>query len=104
MNRYNYIYQDKSFSELFKKYRLRSEFETYSTFGKALACKGYFYEDSIFSHWQKGKRIPSNRHLILKLIEIFLERRSITTKREANEFIASTGLGYLTEKERLMLF
>jgi hypothetical protein len=48
----------KTFAQLFKKYRLRAEFDTFASFGDALAEKGYFYEESIFFHWQKGTRIP----------------------------------------------
>src|SRR5258708_30742805 len=94
----------RTFAELFKKYRLRAEFETCSTFANALAQKGFFYEESIFSHWQKGSRTPTNRKLLLIVITIFIERQSITATAEANEFIASTGLGYLTEKETQHLF
>ncbi|MBI5123603.1 hypothetical protein HZA75_07130 [Candidatus Roizmanbacteria bacterium] len=89
----------KRFADLFKKYRLRAEFETFSEFGNALAEKGYFYDESIFSHWQKGSRIPSNRNLVLKIIEIFIERKAIVSLNEANEFISSTGQGYLTAEE-----
>ena len=35
------------FATLFKKYRLRGEFETISAFGDVLIEKGYFYEESI---------------------------------------------------------
>ncbi len=88
----------KSFTELFKKYRLRSEFATFSQLGMALAEKGLIYEDSIFSHWQKGDRIP-NRHTILRLIEIFSERQSLKTVEQANEFLESADQGYLTKLE-----
>lgn len=88
----------RSFKELFKKYRLRAEFATLSALGGALAEKGLLYEDSIFSHWQKGDRVPS-RHTIIKLIEIFSQRQSIKTLQQANEFLESTGEGYLTERE-----
>lgn len=90
----------KSFAELFKKYRLRSEFETISSFSDALAEKGYFYEESIFSHWQKGTRVPSNRQLVLCIIKIFKERDSLKTTDEVNELLASVGMGYLTDKEK----
>ncbi len=90
---------NKSFGELFKKYRLRAEFATFSELGMALAEKGLIYEDSIFSHWQKGDRIP-NRPTIIKLIKIFSERQSVNSLGEANEFLESVGEGYLTEKER----
>lgn len=89
----------KTFGELFKKYRLKAEFETFTEFGEALAKKGYYYEESIFSRWQKGTRMPANRTLILKLIEIFVEREAIQTIDKANEFLGSLGLSYLTDKE-----
>src|SRR6185437_8963265 len=82
-----------------KKYRLRAEFETISSFAEALSEKGYFYEESIFSHWQKGNRVPSNRNLVLSIIKIFKERDAINKLDEANELLDSVGLGYLTEKE-----
>lgn len=90
----------KTFAEVFKKYRLRAEFETFASFGNALAEKGYFYDESIFSHWQKGTRIPSNRQLVIKILEIFVERDAVRTIEEANDFLSSAGLGYLTEKEK----
>jgi hypothetical protein len=93
-----------TFAVMFKKYRLRAEFETYTAFGNILAEKGYPYENSIFSRWQNGTRIPSNRQVILTIIEIFIENNSITTNEEANEFLASTGLGYLTKQECQKLF
>ena len=89
----------KSFAELFKRYRLRAEFETFSSFGDALAEKGYYYEDSIFSHWQKGNRTPTNRRLVLTILQIFKERDAIKSLEEANEFLASVDLGYLTSQE-----
>lgn len=93
----------KTFAELFKKYRLRAEFETISSFGDALSEKGFFYEESIFSHWQKGTRIPTDRKLVLTIIRIFVERKVIRSRDEADEFLASTGLGYLTEQELVRL-
>src|SRR5581483_3439844 len=86
------------FSELFKKYRLKAEFSTLSELGMALAEKGLIYEDSIFSHWQKGDRLPS-RVTLIKLLEIFSERQSIKSSQEANEFLDSAGQGYLTKEE-----
>ena len=87
----------KTFAQLFKKYRLRAEFETFSSFGDALSEKGYYYEESIFSHWQKGTRTPNNRELVLTIIKIFIERDSIKTINEANELLSSVGLGYITD-------
>lgn len=90
--------ESNKFQILFKKYRLRSEFSTLSELGSALSEKGLIYDDSIFSHWQKGDRVPA-RHTIIKLIEIFSERKSIKTIKDANEFLESAGQGYLTEQE-----
>ncbi len=90
----------KSFAELFKRYRLRAEFETSAAFGDALAEKGQYYDDSIFSHWQKGTRVPSNRKLLITIIEIFVEKDAIKTHEEADEFLAATGMGFLTEQEK----
>ena len=89
----------KSFAELFKKYRLRAEFETFTAFGNVLSEKGYYYEDSIFSHWQKGSRVPSSRHLVLTIIQIFSEKEALKTINEANDILESAGMGYLTKKE-----
>jgi len=87
------------FKNLFLKYRLRSEFETLNDFGNALADLNFIYENSIFSHWQKGTRIPKDRNLLLVLIKLFIERKAMVSLKEANEFIASTGQGYLTDEE-----
>src|SRR5258705_7237120 len=89
----------KKFSELFRKYRLRAEFETIAAFSNALSEKGYFYEESIFSHWQKGTRVPNNRSLVLTLIKVFVEKNAITSIDQANEFLSSADLGYLTKNE-----
>ncbi|MDE2588321.1 MAG: hypothetical protein KGL95_01475, partial [Patescibacteria group bacterium] len=89
-----------SFAELFKKYRLKSEFDTLSDFGNALAEKGYIYEDSIFSHWQKGTRIPTSRELLLTLLCVFSQKGAIHTVDEANNFLESVRQGYLTEEEK----
>ncbi len=88
-----------TFAELFKKYRLKAEIPTLSKFGHLLAEKGFNYEDSIFSHWQSGSREPQSRFIILKLIEIFSERKAITSINQANEFLSSVNQGYLTEIE-----
>ena len=89
----------QAFAELFKRYRLRAEFKTLCEFGTALAEEGIIYENSIFTHWQNGKRIPKDRTLLLTIIKIFIQRRAILSMEQANEFLASTGLGYLTNYE-----
>jgi tetratricopeptide (TPR) repeat protein len=91
--------ESEPFAKLFKRYRLRSEFETLSEFGDVLADHNLIYENSIFSHWQKGTRVPKDRKLIYTIIKIFSDRKGIVNEDEANSFMASTGLGYLTKSE-----
>jgi len=84
----------KKFAELFKKYRLRAEFETIASFSNALSEKGFFYEESIFSHWQKGTRTPTNRQLLLTMLAIFVEREAVKTITQANEFLSQLFLPF----------
>lgn len=93
------IEESNRFKQLFKKYRLRAEFSTLSELGNALAEKGLIYEDSIFSHWQRGTRVPQNRKVLLKLIEVFTEKEAIVSFNQANELMSSANLGYLTKEE-----
>src|SRR5690606_30403730 len=88
-----------SFATLFKKYRLRSEIETLAEFGDLLAQEGFIYESSIFTRWQKGDRVPSERGVILKIISIFITNGGITTLSQANSMLESLGMSYLTEAE-----
>lgn len=88
-----------SFGNLFKRFRLKAEFATLSEFGKALADEGFIYEDSILSRWQRGNRMPSNRNLSLTIIKIFIKRGGVTSFKEANTFLWSSGQGYLTDEE-----
>lgn len=88
-----------SFAEFFKTFRLKSGFSSLSEFGKALTEEGFMFEDSIFSRWQKGNRIPKDRNLLLALIQIFIKRGSITSIKEVDIFLDAAGQGYLTESE-----
>lgn len=87
------------FGLFFKKFRLRSEFQTLTEFGKSLGEMGLIYEDSTFSRWEGGTRIPKNRGILLKIIELFVNRGGIKDVQEANCFLESTGQGYLTKNE-----
>lgn len=92
------------FAVLFRKYRLKAEFSTLSELGLALSLQGLNYEESIFSHWQKGTRVPQSRHIILTLIEIFIQRNALATLAQANELLASANQGYLSEEEQKRFF
>ena len=89
----------KSFAQLFKKYRLLSEFETLREFADALAEEGKVYDESLFSHWKKGTRIPKDRHLILDVLRLFVKRKGIITVNDANEFLQACGQGNLDKNE-----
>ena len=93
-----------TFGELFIKYRLRAEFASLSAFADGLAEKGYFYELSIFCHWQKGRRIPAKRAILISLIELFIQREAMCSIEDANDFLESAGHGYLTNREQEQLF
>lgn len=75
------------FARLFKRYRLRSEIETLSEFGDLLAEEGYIYEDSLFTRWQTGQRLPTSRKLIFTIIEIFVKKGGLREIYEANKFL-----------------
>ncbi len=87
------------FAELFKKYRLRSEIESLEVFGDLLSNEGLVYETSLFTRWQRGDRIPSDRRTLLAIITVFARRMGITTDA-ANRLLEAAGQGYLTESEK----
>ncbi len=91
--------QGASFASLFRKFRVKSGLKTLHEFGDAMAREGLIYEDSLFSHWQKGDRIPKNRSLLLKIITVFIKKGGIATIDQINLFLASSGQGYLTLEE-----
>ena len=88
-----------SFGGLFKKFRLRSGFATLGEFCNALAEKGFYFEESLFSHWQRNSRSPKERKLLLTLLKIFLEKGGVSSIREMNIFLESANQGYLTDQE-----
>ncbi len=87
------------FGELFKKFRLKSQFETLTQLGDALTELNLLYEDSIFSRWEHGNRIPKSRSVLLTSIKLFIEKGGITNLNEVNDFLEAAGQGYLTDKE-----
>jgi hypothetical protein len=92
------------FAYHFNKYRLHAGFETLVQFGEALAKEGYAYEDSLFSRWKKGDRIPRERKLILAIIKVFIKYDSLKTKKEANYLLAVLNQRDLTPTEEGELF
>ena len=62
-----------AFGKLLLTFRLRSGFKNLSQLADAFAEKGYIYEISTFCRWQKGKRIPTKRKILLVILEVFDE-------------------------------
>lgn len=92
---------DSSFSSLFKKFRLRSQIETLARFGDLLAEEGLVYENSLYSRWQIGERIPKDRKVLLSIIYLFLKQGGMRSYQEANALLASVGQRDLTEEEKV---
>lgn len=99
------IAETVNFAQLFKFYKFNSGFKTYSQFANALAKKGIIYDLSLFSHWQRGSRVPKKRELLLILIEIFTDTGAIKYQEQANIFLQSANKKNLSnfEKEKLPL-
>ncbi len=93
------IVQNSTFGYLFKKFRLKSGFTTLAEFGDVLAQEGLVYENSLFSHWQNGDRVPKDRTLLLSIVKIFIEREGINSIKEVNIFLESSSHGHLTGPE-----
>jgi len=92
-----------SFGELFKKFRLKSGLTSLSEFGETLADEGLVYEDSLFSRWQNNQRIPRGRRLLLRIIEVFIQKKGISNLEEVNFFLESAGQGFVTKIEENLL-
>jgi hypothetical protein len=94
----------KNFAALFNSYRLKAGYETLVQFAAALSEEGYAYEDSIFSRWKNGDRIPRNRKVILAVIKLFIKRGVISSKKQVNNFLLSLDQRDLTDFEAHQLF
>ncbi len=90
---------NKQFASLFKKYRLRSEIETLAEFGDLLAQEGIVYENSIFTRWQNGDRVPSDRKVLLTIIKLFMRKGGIKTFNEANNLFEVLDMSTLKGNE-----
>lgn len=93
-----------TFSKIFKKFRLKSQFATLGELATTLSEEGFTLEDSTLSRWQNGSRIPTDRNLLLTIVKIFLKREGVKSLQEANSFMELAGQGYLTDSETISLF
>jgi hypothetical protein len=92
-------YEQAPFNKLFNYYRLRAGFETLRQFGDTLAQQGFVYEDSTFSRWKRGTRVPRKRKVVLAVITLFVQRHAIATVDEADTILSSLGLHGLYSNE-----
>lgn len=92
------------FSQIFKKFRLKSQFATLGELATALSEEGFALEDSTLSRWQNGSRVPTDRNLLLTIVKIFLKKKGMKSLQETNSFMELAGQGYLTDSERVALF
>ena len=82
------------------RYRLRSEIKSISRLADLLTDKGQIIDISTLSRWQNGNRTPTNRGILIILLDLFIERGGIRNIEEANAFLESAEMGYLTEEEK----
>lgn len=92
------------FGSIFKKLRLRSGIATLSELGDLLGEKGYVIDESLFSRWQRGDRLPRERRIILMLIDIFAEKDGITSLNEANLLLNLAHQPPLNKEESALMF
>ena len=88
-----------NFGQLFKFFRLQAGFITIGQFADALADHNIIYCESLYYHWQRNNKIPTNRQLLLQIIKVFIDHGSITNSTQANIFLESSNKGYLTNSE-----
>lgn len=93
----------RTFASLFKKYRLRSEIQTLSEFGDLLAEEGIVYENSLYTRWQRGERVPRERKVILAIIKVFVKHDAISSMEEVSKLLESTGQRDLYPEEYKLL-
>src|SRR5690348_349637 len=92
------------FPKLFRLLRLQAGIGTLAELNKELSLQGIYYDDSILSHWQRGRRLPTSRRVLLALLYIFIKQGIGLSISDANDFLESAGQGYLTKSEQTKLF
>lgn len=93
------MFNKHGFGDLFRKFRLRAQFKTLTMLGDSLQQHGFFQEDSTFSRWENGSRIPRNRNLLIGIVNLFVSHGGIENIDEANKFLETAGQGFLTKAE-----
>jgi len=93
-----------NFASLFKKYRLQSGFSTLKELADYLSQEGLIYDDSLLSRWQNGTRVPKDRNVVLKLIEVFVKKGGIKKIKEADKLLSVLEFLPLTTEEKRLFF
>ena len=92
-----------SFAVLFRRLRVLSGFFSLRELSEALYELGLYIDVCTLSRWQTGNRTPRSRETIIFVIQAFHHNGGISIK-EANDFLESAQLGYLTDDENQDIF
>lgn len=92
-----------TFGQLFKFFRIQAGFTTIAQFADALADHNIVYCESLYYHWQRNNKIPTNRKLVLQVIAMLTNHGGIVIVDQANLFLETSGKGYLTKSELAQL-
>ena len=68
-------------------------------FANLLAEEGMVYENSLFSRWQSGERIPRDRKTIVAIVTVFAKNGGIRNIEQANDILQSADQLPLTKTE-----
>lgn len=103
MNLMNLITDPTSanFGQLFKFFRIQSGFTTIVQFADALADHNIIYCESLYYHWQRNSKVPTNRVLLLQILQVFIDHSGVRSTDQVNSFLESASKGYITNKELL---
>lgn len=88
-----------------KRMRLQSSLFTLQALSEEIhKTAGLSIDPSLLSHWQRGARIPKDRHTVLVLIKIFVNRQAIRNVEQGHAFCSLANMGHLTEVEVFEIF
>jgi hypothetical protein len=90
-----------NFGQLFKFFRQQAGFSTISQFADALADHNVIYCESLYYHWQSNNKIPTNRKLLLQIIQVFVDHDGLQFKSQVNSLLEAADKGYITNNELL---
>lgn len=95
---------NKTFAEFFKQFRLQSSIPSLVDLSNKLIDENIYYDYSIYSKWQSGQRVPTDRNTILSIIKVFIKNSGINTIKQANDLLRSLNQKDLDEFEIEAIF